>query len=309
MHLLIPFAASPDPTCRAVLRDLQLPNLEKLWQHSNPQPLLGQSPGHPQLPHEQVLAHTLSLPLEPSIPWAAQQAATLGHDIAATAWAFITPCHWQVGQAQVTLLDPALLDLQETESRALFAAMQAYFQEDGITLVYERADRWLAQGELFRTLSSASLERVIGQDVAPWMPASSILRRLQNEMQMLLYAHPVNDERASRRALTVNSFWISGCGALQAIPPALVAAPLMVQSLVSPALGQDWHAWALAWQALDTNEIAALLAALEAGDPLVRLTLCSDDSALDLLPAQRNLWQSLLARIRPKSLASLWKQL
>ena len=40
------------------------------------------------------------------------------------------------------------------------------------------------------------------------------LRRLQNEMQMLLYRHPVNDARAAQRRLTVNSFWISGTGTL-----------------------------------------------------------------------------------------------
>ena len=43
-----------------------------------------------------------------------------------------------------------------------------------------------------------SLDRVIGANVKPWvtdghLPAA--LRRLQSEMQMLLYNHPVNDVR------------------------------------------------------------------------------------------------------------------
>jgi hypothetical protein len=36
------------------------------------------------------------------------------------------------------------------------------------------------------------------------------MKLLQNEMQMLLYTHALNDERAARRQLPVNSFWLSG---------------------------------------------------------------------------------------------------
>jgi hypothetical protein len=309
MHLLIPFAACADQASRTVLRQLPLPNLQKLLRRMVPQPVLRQPGMHPQLPHEHILAQALGLPVDPSIPWAAHRAAELGHDSRNRAWAFITPCHWQLGQAQVTLLDPAWLALQETESRALLAAMQPYFQEDGITLIYERAGRWLAQGELFRGLSSASLERVISQDVAPWMPSSATLRRLQNEMQMLLYAHAVNDERDSRRALAVNSFWVSGSGALEAVSAAPQKLPVVLDALTPPAMQQDWQAWALAWQALDAREIAALLAELDGGNASVRLSLCSEDRSLDLIPAPRGLWQSLAGLIKPPTLASVWKQL
>jgi hypothetical protein len=309
MHLLIPFAASADPACRSVLRDLRLPNLEKLLRRMEPQPAMRQSENQPQLPHEQILGQALGLPTHVSIPWAALAAAAQGFAIAGQAWAFITPCHWQVAQAQVTLLDPQQLGLQEDESRALLSAMQPYFAEDGISLHYERADRWLAQGDIFRILNSASLERVIGQDVTPWMPASSTLRRLQNEMQMLLYSHPVNDARASRRALTVNSLWVSGCGALAAAPIAPKSVPHLVTGLMSAALQQDWRSWGEAWQALDAQDCAALLAALEAGDSTARLTLCSEDCALEWLSAQRGLWQSLASLLRPPTLAAVWKQL
>ena len=38
------------------------------------------------------------------------------------------------------------------------------------------------------------LDRVVGRDIQNSMPAVPALRRLQNEMQMLLYTHPVNDD-------------------------------------------------------------------------------------------------------------------
>ena len=47
----------------------------------------------------------------------------------------------------------------------------------------------------------------------PWLPGERWLRRLQNEAQMLLHAHPVNLARMARGALAVNSVWIHGAGA------------------------------------------------------------------------------------------------
>jgi hypothetical protein len=74
------------------------------------------------------------------------------------------------------------------------------------------------------------------------------LRRLQNEMQMLLYTHPVNERRIARGLPAVNSFWISGTGR----ESALLGAPLHSTSLSSfdaeaetqyvPAAPEDhWH--------------------------------------------------------------------
>jgi len=309
MHLLIPFAASQEPASRQVLRGLHLPHLEQLIQRLSALPLIEGREDSPSLPHERVLAQALGLPAADPIPWAAWQAINSGQEAPGAAWAFITPCHWQVGQAQVTLLDPQQLALPEDESRALLAAMQPYFAEDGITLLFDRPGRWLARGELFRDLSSASLQRVVGQDVAPWMPASPTLRRLQNEMQMLLYAHPLHDARTARRALPVNSFWISGSGALEATPLVPAEPPVVPQQLIAPALQQDWPGWAQAWQALDAHECAALLAALDQGASPVRLTLCSDQHALPYVHAPRRGW----ARIKPifsrPTLADAWEKL
>jgi hypothetical protein len=93
--------------------------------------------------------------------------------------------------------------------------MQPYFEEDGIQLHWHSAHTWLAQGPVFQNLASASLARVRGQPTDPWIPRQSAaqrLRRLQNEMQMLLYTHAVNDARGARGQAPVNGFWMSGTG-------------------------------------------------------------------------------------------------
>jgi hypothetical protein len=309
MHLLIPFAACKDPASRQVLRGLQLPHLEQLIHRLSALPLEPGLADSPSLPHERVLAQALGLPATDPIPWAAWQAAHNGHETRDTAWAHITPSHWQVEQAQVTLLDPQQLALSEDESRTLLAAMQPYFEEDGITLVFDSPGGWLARGEVFRNLSTASLQRVVGRDVASWMPASAALRRLQNEMQMLLYTHPQHDARVARGALPVNSFWVSGSGALQAAPPAPAQPPIVPQQLIQPALQQDWQGWAQAWQALDAAECAALLAALDRGANPVQLTLCGEQHALPYVNAPRRGWARIKTMFDRPALADVWEQL
>jgi hypothetical protein len=186
--------------------------------------------------------------------------------------------------------------------------MQPYFAEDGITLVFETAGRWLARGEVFRDLVSASLERVIGRDLAPWLPASPTLLRLQNEMQMLLYPHPVNEARSERGALPVNSFWLSGSGALTTPLLTPLAEPTVPQQLRHAALRGDWPAWRDAWQQLDATEGAALLAALNQGAE-VTLTLCGERASQSFTPAPRGLLRRLTGLWQRPALPSLLEHL
>lgn len=294
MHLLIPFAFCRSDGCSAALRSLKLPRLEKLLARLAPDAIdsgdeLSLSP-----PHERALARALGLPVADGlIPWAARQArAPTG------AWAFITLCHWQVGARHIAMSGSDLAELTAPESHALLAAMQPFFAEDGITLQYERPNRWLASGGAFDGLATASLDRVAGRDISSWMPqgaSAAQLQRLQSEMQMLLYTHPINEARTGRGLPPVNSFWLSGTGALAVAPPQPAPAqqPLVAASLRAPALTEDWPAWAQAWQALDTTECAALLAALDRGETGT-LTLCGERHAQTWSARPQTYWKRLM---------------
>jgi hypothetical protein len=311
MHVLIPFAVCRDPAAQQVLSGLQLPHLAQLLVRLSPLPLDMADEASPTLPHERVLARALGLPRGPQIPLAAWQAASSGLKAITRAWAFITPCHWNLGQAQITLDPPQVLALEEAESRALLAAMQPYFEEDGITLVYESPGRWLAHGEVFHTLATASPERVVGQgDIKPWMPSDPLLRRLQNEMQMLLYTHPVNEARAERGAYPVNSFWVSGSGAW-ATPSNAAAPPLMPVQLMHAALQQDWLSWGEAWAQLDATLCDELLRAVGKPGPPERatLTLCGERSAQTYTAAPRSLLSKISGVFGPTPFEILRNQL
>lgn len=297
MHLLIPFAFSSSENCRQALSALKLPNLCKLLTRLSASPLDTGDELSFCAPHERALARAIDLPTpDGQIPWAALHASNA--QPAKGAWAFITPCHWKVSSTHIVMQGPDLPDFSAAESQSLLTSMLPYFEEDGITLQYDQPCRWLACGEAFEGLSTASLDRVVGRNIAGWTPRgpnATRLQRLQTEMQMLLYHHPVNDARTARGVPTANSFWMSGTGALPPAqhPASTPAPPIVVTRLREAALAENWPAWAQAWQALDANECVALLAALTHGGQH-QLTLCGERNTQPFITTHQNIWQRLM---------------
>ncbi len=310
MHLLIPFACSDAPGCAELVRDLRLPHLEKLLARLAPISTDAASASTLSPPHERALANLYGMAApDGCIAWAARDAAQSGHAPAGAAWAWIYPVHCNVGAHHIDLADPRSLALEEPESRELLAAMAPYFLEDGVLLHYLAPQRWLACGEVFRGLPSASLDRVVGRDISPWMPSAPTLRRLQNEMQMLLYTHPVTDARSARGQASVNTFWVSGTGALP-VGAKTTDDPAMrlVDRLRFAALGHDGSAWARAWAEVDTQECKALLNSL-ASDPEARLTLCGERNAITFAQARDGPLRRLQRRWTTTTLQTLQDQL
>jgi hypothetical protein len=240
------------------------------------------------------------------IPWAAWQ----HQSDAACAW--ISLCHWQARVGRITLSDPQTLQVTPAESAILLAAMQPYFAEDGISLSEHSPGLWLAQGEPLRGLACTALDRVIGRRIEDWMPegpTASLAHRLQNEMQMLLYTHPVNDARTERGLLPVNSFWLHGAGAVPADFRATAGVPPLVPlTLRDAAVSADWVAWRQAWQALDAGPVAQALTLAEQGRQ-VTLTLCGESTALRFECLPRSLLQRLKNYFDPSSMPKLFSQL
>lgn len=296
MQLLIPFAA-PRAAPWAELSGLALPNLQRLlaqWAETDRDEAdeLSLSP-----PHERALARALGWQgSDGRLPWAAQAAAADGIDVGDLAWGLLTPAHWHLGTDQVSLIDPAALMLDAAGSKALFAAVQELFTSQGWLLAWGAPLRWYAAHESLAELPCAALDRVVGRNVDRWLghdPGLRSIRRLQSEVQMVLYGHPLNEAREARGLLPVNSFWLSGCGMAQ---PATGTPPTVDERLRAPALVGDWAGWARAWETLDEGPLRLLA---EAG-PATRasLTLCGDRSAARFEPAAKGWMAGLAQRLR-----------
>jgi hypothetical protein len=214
--------------------------------------------------------------------------------------AIMTPCHWQVGMNEVTLLKPQELALNEDESRQLLSAIQPYFEEDGLQVVYESPLVWRVTGDLLIGLPLASIDRVVGQNIKPWMPEhqrAKTLQRLQSEMQMLLYQHPVNDERSLKGRWTVNSFWMHR--SLEQLYPD--ASDLNVAlDLRENMQASNPKLWQQAWQNLDATLCQSLSQALDQNHD-ISLTLCSETSWRHYRPQPVSWLNKLHRLIQPVS--------
>lgn len=297
VHLIVPFAGALSEAGRQAAGTLALPSLERLLARLSHVGTLGDDAFSLSPPHELAWAAERGWSLnDGALPWAAEAAAQAGLEVGSQAWALLTPVHLQVESERVTLTDPQALALDEADSKALLEAVRALFEDEGFTLHWTAPDQWLATHPLFDGLATASLDRVLGRNVDPWLPdqpQARLLRRLQNEVQMLFYTHPLNDAREAAGLLPVNSFWCSGCGRA----PAASSAPRARQDdrLRAPALAEDWAAWREAWMALDAGPLAELLAK---GDD-VELTLCGERRAMRFASRPRSPWQRL---------SSLWQR-
>ncbi|AKJ30521.1 hypothetical protein [Caldimonas brevitalea] len=297
MHLLIPHACALAEACHHTLSDLDLPVLSQLLARMA---VVERSEGDEYSyspPHERALAAALGLAgPDGGVPWAAYWAQRDGIAPGDLAWGLLTPAHWHVGTDQVSMLDPQALQLDAAQSREILEAVHFLFESEGWALAYGAPTRWYAAHESLADLPTASPDRVIGRNVDAWMPdhpQARLVRRLQNEVQMLLYTHEVNDRRAERGLLPVNSFWLSGCGLAQpaAEPPDLV----VDERLRAGLLTGDWAAWADAWRELERGPLADALAAQHRGER-VRLTLCGERHAVSLETDTRGWWARWTSR-------------
>lgn len=324
MHCIVPFAAPTSDAGRAALATMQWPRLQVLLPRLA---LVDRDEAEATTftpPHERVLARALGWQGEDGRwPFAAHAARADGIDPGDGAWGLVSPVHWHVGTDQVSLADPGALQLDEAGSRDLFDAVRPLFESafDGDAagaggaaartprLVYGAPTRWYVEHASLEGLRTASVDRVVGRNVDPWLdegdgpigptgPAGAAAasplrrwRRLQAEVQMLLHAHPLNARREAAGALPVNSFWLSGCGRAQPEAPPM---PLQVDaSLRAAALAEDWAAWADAWRELENGLLLGLEVALHRGGD-VWLTLAGERGAVTFAPLRGG----LLARLK-----------
>lgn len=298
MHLIIPFAAPLSEAGQQALGSLALPQLRALLSRMQPTARDAGDEWSFTPPHERALAQALGWTGgDGLLPWAARDAAADGLNVMGQAWGLVTPAHWHVGTDQVSLLNPQALALDEAASRASFDAVQDLFIGDGFALHWAAPLRWYVAHPSLAAMRCSSLDRVIGRNVDGWFgndPAARQIRRLQGEVQMRLYTHPLNDERITHGLLPVNSFWLSGCGLPQA---SAGPDPVVDMRLRAPALDGDWAAWVKAWDTLDQGPLADV-AARAARSQALRLTLCGERGSVSYENVPARFWNNLRKRLQ-----------
>lgn len=258
MHLMIPHASALDEAARHAFGTLPLPNLARHLARLQPAEAWGSDEFSPQPPHHLALA-ALRGQAEPSAAaWAAGGGPELG-------WALLTPVHLAVGSDGVDVLPPAALRLSESDAARFAATLRELWPEsEGWQWRLLDATRWaVGHASALDGLAAASIERAAGRPIEPWLPESRVLRRWQNEAQMLLHGHALNEAREARGEPVVNSVWIGDIGRANGRPVEVT----VDARLTEPLLNGDLAAWAEAWQRLDAGPLA---------QELTSLTLCGE---------------------------------
>lgn len=335
--LVLPYALPPAELAPDLVRALQMPALSTLLGRSSEtsQPF---DDGHRNLPHEAWLAQTFGLSVSGESAFAAASMRGFGLDPSGSSWFIVHPAHVEIARSHLTMHDPRRLGLEDGHSRTLFDIARPVCEELGRKLVYGDAHTWFLSAGDWNTLQTASPDAVIGQNLTDWFPTgpgAAEFRKLQNEIQMLWFEHPVNVEREARGMPAVNSFWLWGLSDASA---ALPAEPLFAASYAAPwlsgmttcqaaalpdpfngksddsilirgdlaesAIGGDWASWIARMHHLETKLFAPALAGLLQGrDAKVRLVLSNRGALKEFTTtkwAQRSFWrQPSLDRLLP----------
>lgn len=155
-----------------------------------------------------------------AIPVAALRHHALASDAGVGAWLAADPAYIRSETNGARLIQCPIGDLSSDEAAQLAESLRSLFGDAGTPLAVDTPSAWC----LHRSLGAPSAEFVrpdaaLGVDLIECLPhgdAGRLWRRLFNEAQVILHAHPVNAARVATGKVPVNALWFWGAGALPA---------------------------------------------------------------------------------------------
>ncbi|MBL8472723.1 MAG: hypothetical protein JNM98_13075 [Rhodocyclaceae bacterium] len=276
-------------------------------------------------------------------PYAALRANGDGLDAGAAEWLAADPAHLMFFHEHLVLSHAP--DLSADDAQALLAALNAEFADLG-HFEYGAPARWYLRLAQRADLACATRSEAASRRASRSLPEGRdgpAWRRAMNEIQMLLFDHPVNRAREERGQPAVNTVWFWGAGALDTpvrAPAAAVlaldplaqglarragahcAAPpdgaqaldlsrdslLWLDQLALPAETNDQNAWTEALAKIERDWLAPALAMLQRGKiHHLQLTCLGDGGTLALHTdrmASLKLWRKYSGSLPPTAPAA-----
>ncbi len=206
IHLVIPDLFLPRQFASSACSGLAMPALEKILARSRRKALSTQS-------LETWLCNAFGVLDEAIAPITLQ---TDGMEPGQFYWLRADPVHLQLQRAHFLLRTDELL--LADEAAQLCESLNAHFADERFRFFAPHPQRWYVRLESVPNLQTHPLAQVAGKNVYPYLPSGDdalYWHRVLNEVQMLLYEHPVNEARAGRGEGVVNSVWLWGGGVAQ----------------------------------------------------------------------------------------------
>lgn len=127
-------------------------------------------------------------------------------------WMFAHPVYLALARDYFVLPEPAPLLVSSDDAHAMIESLNQHFSTQGMHF-YAQGERWFLGLDFDPAVSTTWLKAALNQDVTPYLPQGAgalAWATLTNEIQMLLFSHPVNAAREARGELPINSLWFDG---------------------------------------------------------------------------------------------------
>lgn len=213
MLWLVPHLFPPPRLLEAATPDLRLPALQTLLARGSRRP--GSDEGV-----EAALCEALGIARQQDWPLAPITLEADGGKAGGAYWLRADPVHLRPMRDRVVLTDCAELAITQDEADALAAAIGAHFG-DVLRPDPLHPQRWYLSFIQPPRLTTTPVSVATGRAIDSLLPAgedAAQVRAQLNELQMLLFADPINQAREARGDLPVNSVWLWGGGIRPAVP-------------------------------------------------------------------------------------------
>lgn len=189
-------------------------------------------------------------------------------------WLCADPAHVRVEGSRALLMDSGQLDISMEEAKLLVESLNHHFEQDDLRFFILNPRQWLVEsGQPIGLDCTWPPLWCAGRNLEPWLPQGpdqTRWRRHFNEIQMLLFEHPVNQARQKNSQPTLDALWFWNRG------NSAQTHPTLVDTLRRPAAYEDLDAWQNALTALDAEVFAPLLEQMHRGEIKSLTLLCPE---------------------------------
>ena len=150
----------------------------------------------------------------PKTPNAALVWQKAGNATGSKFWMFVLPVHLVLQRDTFSLAEPAPLLLENSESEALSFTLNTHFNARGYAFFWHE-NTWLLSLVLNPQIETKAPQMAVNKDIRAFLPTGEGAKNWAsfiNEVQMLLFEHPVNIARETNKKPVVNSLWCYGLG-------------------------------------------------------------------------------------------------
>lgn len=141
----------------------------------------------------------------------------LGNDAGNAYWLYAAPVHLVLQRDTYSLSAPVPLPLEPEEIDALTEALNKHFEAESLKFFWHQ-NQWFLRLANNPGIQTTLPENIINKDIDAFLPkgeGATQWAAFINELQMLLFTHPVNQAREARNLPVVNSVWCYGGGLME----------------------------------------------------------------------------------------------